>query len=65
MNRQKDCFHFWHRGYWVRLGRFEGVPEEGGLLSTTATVMVGVLRVLIPMVVHVDTCTVEGVLLEF
>ncbi len=49
----------------MRLGRFEGVPEEGGLLSTTATVMVGVLRVLIPMVVHVDTCTVEGVLLEF
>jgi len=39
--------------------------RKGGSPSTTATIMVGVLRVLIPTVVHIDTCTAEGVLLEF
>jgi len=39
--------------------------RKGGSPSTTATVMVGVLQVLIPLVVHIGTCTTEGVLLEY
>jgi len=39
--------------------------RKGGSPSTTATVMVGGLRGLIPTAAHVGTCTTEGVPLEY
>jgi len=48
----------------VQEGQSEGVPEEGGLLSMMATVMVRLLWGRIPMAAQVGACTVEGVLLE-
>ena len=46
------------------MGQSEGVLEEGGLPSMTATVMVRLLWGQIPMAAHVGACTMEGVLLE-